>query len=313
MPASSSPQPLPSPQRTWNMDDMPPSIDEWFMNLTGNRSTSIVIVAAIIWAVISFLLASAMVCSCAWADDEPKCIRVCRQEGCLFPCYFMLYFLFVFALPALLVVGLGGFLVVMTSGSLSVLPYAVVQKIGIKTCCGVECPCLNLPEFEKENKKAKNKSKTDVDLEVGGESETDRAPSAIRGEGAAPGTGLVNSAPQPQVPMVAAPERARTAVPKPSRHTAAEQPRPNTYTQRRSRSRGRGSTSQQSRINTSAAQKGSLQSRTLTAENLSILHHRMADVESSQAHAGASVTATQSGNETPPPRYEESDTQNRTQ
>ncbi|KAK4665016.1 uncharacterized protein QC763_509755 [Podospora pseudopauciseta] len=295
------------------MDDMPPSIDEWFMNLTGNRSTSIVIVAAIVWAVISFLLASAMVCSRAWADDEPKCIRVCQQEGCLFPCYFMLYFLFVFTLPALLVVGLGGFLVVMASGSLSVLPYAAVQKIGIKTCCGVECPCLNLPEFGKENKKAKNKRKTDVDLEVGGESETGRASSAIRGEGAAPGTGLVNSAPQPQVPMVAAPERARTAVPKPSRHTAAEQPRPITYTQRRSRSGGGGSTSQQSRINTSAAQRGSLQSRTLTAENLTILHHRIADVESSQARAGANVTATQSGNETPPPRYEESDTQNRTQ
>lgn len=115
-----------------------------------------------------------------------------------------------------------GRLVVIASGSLSVLPYAAVQKIGIKTCCGVECPCLNLSEFKKENKKAKNKRKTDVDLEVGGESETDRAPSAIRGEGAAPGTGLVNSAPQPQVPMVAAPERARTAMPKPSRHTAAD-------------------------------------------------------------------------------------------
>ncbi|KAK0667483.1 hypothetical protein QBC41DRAFT_395909 [Cercophora samala] len=308
------------------MAEAAPSSDQWFMKLTGNESTSIIVVIIIGWAAISSLMT---LCMLVWrppphsgdgpgdGDDNGDCenfIRVLREECCLFPCYFMAHFFVVFLVPPVVAIILG-------VSKLGCVGIKVMKMIGIKKCCGVEWDCL----------KTSNKNKNmDLDLEAGNGNgdgrENEQANSEVGAEGPAPGAGVVSSPLRPEVAMVARPEPARTQAPNVSRTTPAQQPRSGIRRQSTTRTastvrtthtastagatHGSGLASQQSRINTSAARRSLLQSPTLTAENLSILHHSMVEVESSQTGTRERGAATRGGDQTPPPRYEELDTRN---
>ncbi|KAK0702567.1 hypothetical protein B0T21DRAFT_416962 [Apiosordaria backusii] len=264
------------------MDDSTPS----------SAALATLLVAAIIWGGVAFIATIAIVCSrpaseqeagketscMPCLDDDFKCLRFCRRDCCLFPCYFLIYYICVFVYPAVIVVGL-----VLRLGS------EILKKAGVRTCCGYKLPCLNQPTPKKKNK---TRRKPRVDLEAGNRggdgSGGGRRPSAVAGEGAALGTGFVSSAPQPEVPMVAAPKTARTNTPRNSRNGSAGPRRP--------------SGAQQSEPRTSRNSTGPRGNPTA----------QQARIQATPAPSGRTRETTEAplsgdSDRTPPPKYEELD------
>ncbi|KAK4178560.1 hypothetical protein QBC36DRAFT_182290 [Triangularia setosa] len=268
----------------------------------------------IVWASLAFLITISIVCSpqrleddesyqtgkpmVPFLDNKIDCLKACRKECCCFPLYFLVYYMLVLATPGLLVLGLT---LLVLWGLLLLLPFKILKKAGVKTYCGVEWHCLNQAKLGGQRRRQ-------GDLE-GGNSHGEGSRTGIRGERAAVGKRVVNSAPRPHVPMVATPTPVRTNPQRNSRSMPTTPPPAGP--QRNSTAREGGPTRQQQpRSNLPGAQRSSPRSYTLSAENLSILKHRMTAIESLQARAGESTAAARPENRTPPPQYQELDPRN---